>query len=33
MKKKFIGKIIVDMIMTVLLLLLMGRQLTGDFVH
>lgn len=33
MKKKFIGKIIVDMIMTVLLLFLMGRQLTGDFVH
>lgn len=33
MKKKFIGKIIVDMIMTVLLLFLMGRQLTGDFIH
>lgn len=33
MKKKFICKIIIDMIMTVLLLFLMARQLTGDFAH
>lgn len=33
MKKKFVSKIIVDIIMTVLLLFLMGRQLTGNFVH
>ena len=33
MKKKFIGKIIIDMIMTVLLLSLMARQLTGDSAH
>lgn len=30
MKKKLIGKIVVDIIMTVLLLFLMARQLTGD---
>ena len=33
MKKKLIGKIVVDMIMTVLLLFLMARQLTGDLAH
>lgn len=33
MKKKFIGKIVIDMIMTVLLLILMARQLTGDSAH
>lgn len=33
MKKKFICKIIIDMIMTVLLLFLMARQLTGDSAH
>lgn len=33
MKKKFICKIVIDMIMTVLLLFLMARQLTGDFAH
>lgn len=33
MKKKFICKIVIDMIMTVLLLFLMARQLTGDFLH
>lgn len=33
MKKKFICKIFIDMIMTVLLLLLMARQLTRDLVH
>ncbi|MCI8938868.1 MAG: DUF4405 domain-containing protein [Dorea sp.] len=33
MKKKFIYKIIIDMIMTVLLLFLMARQLTGDSSH
>lgn len=33
MKKKFICKIVIDMIMTVLLLFLMARQLTGDSAH
>ncbi len=33
MKKKFICKIIIDMIMTVLLLFLMARQITGDSAH
>lgn len=33
MKKKLICKIVIDMIMTVLLLFLMARQLTGDFLH
>ena len=33
MKKKLICKVSIDMIMTVLLLFLMGRQLTGDFIH
>ncbi len=33
MKKKFIGKMVIDMIMTGLLLLLMARQLTGDSAH
>ncbi len=33
MKKKFICKIVIDMTMTVLLLFLMARQLTGDFAH
>lgn len=33
MKKKFIYKIVIDMIMTVLLLFLMARQLTGDAIH
>lgn len=33
MKKKLICKISIDMIMTVLLLLLMARQLTGDSAH
>lgn len=33
MKKKLIGKIVVDIIMTVLLLFLMARQLTGDLAH
>lgn len=33
MKKKFICKIVIDMVMTVLLLFLMARQLTGDSVH
>lgn len=33
MKKKFIYKIVIDMIMTVLLLFLMARQLTGDSTH
>lgn len=32
-KKKFICKIVIDVIMTVLLLVLMARQLTGDSVH
>lgn len=32
-KGRFIGKITVDLIMTVLLLFLMARQLTGDFAH
>ena len=33
MNKKFIGKIGIDMLMTVLLLLLMARQLTGNSAH
>lgn len=33
MKKKFICKIVIDMIMIVLLLFLMARQLTGDSAH
>ena len=33
MKKKFICKIVIDMIMTVLLLFLMARQITGDSAH
>ncbi len=33
MKKKFVFKIAVDMVMTVLLLFLMARQLTGDSAH
>ena len=33
MKKKFICKIVIDMIMTVLLLFLMARQFTGDSAH
>lgn len=33
MKKKFICKIVIDLIMTVLLLFLMARQLTGDSAH
>lgn len=33
MKKKFICKIAIDIIMTILLLSLMARQLTGDFAH
>lgn len=33
MKKKLICKIIIDMIMTVLLLFLMARQITGDSAH
>lgn len=33
MKKEFVFKIAVDMVMTVLLLFLMARQLTGDSVH
>lgn len=33
MKKKMVCKISVDMVMTVLLLLLMARQITGDFTH
>ena len=33
MNKKFICKIVVDMIMTVLLLFLMARQITGDAAH
>lgn len=33
MKKKFICKIAMDLIMTVLLLFLMARQLTGDSAH
>ena len=33
MKKKFIIKIIIDFMMTILLLFLMARQITGDFVH
>lgn len=33
MKKKFVCKIIIDMLMTVLLLLLMARQFTGDSAH
>ena len=33
MKKKFICIFVIDMIMTVLLLFLMARQLTGDLTH
>lgn len=33
MKKKFVFKIAVDVVMTVLLLFLMARQLTGDSAH
>ncbi len=33
MKKKFVCKIVIDLIMTVLLLFLMARQLTGDTAH
>lgn len=33
MKKKFMCKIVIDMIMTILLLFLMARQLTGDSAH
>ncbi|MBO5070629.1 MAG: DUF4405 domain-containing protein [Roseburia sp.] len=33
MKKKFICKIVIDLMMTILLLLLMARQLTGDSAH
>ena len=33
MKKKFVCKIIIDMIMTVLLLFLMARQITGESAH
>lgn len=33
MKKKIICKIVIDLIMTVLLLFLMARQLTGDAAH
>lgn len=33
MKKKLICKIVIDMIMTVLLLFLMARQITGDLAH
>lgn len=33
MKKKFICKIVIDLLMTVLLLFLMARQITGDSVH
>lgn len=33
MKKKLICKIVIDMIMTVLLLFLMARQITGDSLH
>lgn len=33
MKKKFVCKMVVDMIMTVLLLFLMARQITGDSAH
>lgn len=33
MKKKFVCKIVIDMIMTVLLLFLMARQITGDVAH
>lgn len=33
MKKKFICKIAIDVIMTILLLFLMARQLTGDSAH
>lgn len=33
MNKKYICKIVIDIIMTVLLLFLMARQLTGDSVH
>lgn len=33
MKKKFLCKIIIDMVMTVLLLFLMARQITGNSAH
>lgn len=33
MKKKFVCKIVLDMLMTVLLLFLMARQITGDSAH
>ncbi len=33
MKKKFICKIVIDLLMTVLLLFLMARQITGNSVH
>lgn len=33
MKKKFIWKISIDMVMTVLLLLLMAKQITGESAH
>lgn len=33
MKKRFIYKIVIDMVMTVLLLFLMARQITGDRAH
>lgn len=33
MTKKFICKIIIDMLMTILLLFLMARQITGDLAH
>ena len=33
MKKKFICRIVIDLLMTILLLVLMARQLTGDSAH
>ena len=33
MKKKFICKIVIDMVMTILLLFLMARQITGELAH
>lgn len=33
MKEKFIFKLIIDMMMTILLLILMARQITGDTAH
>ena len=33
MKKKFICKIVIDLLMTILLLVLMARQITGDSAH